>query len=261
MEGKHISLEKEGKIGIIRFNKPKANTYDLGMMEEFHRAIEEVRFDDKIQAAVLTSAVPNFFSAGADIEMLRTSEPDYKAMFCLFCQETLSSMESTPKVFVSAINGHCVGGGLEIALATDLRFMVDDPKLQIGLPEVTLGVLPGTGGTQRLPRLINKSLALDMMITGRRLSPQEALRAGLINYVFPAATFEQEWRKYVQALVDGPARAVGLIKRSVQEGIEMSLSQGLALERELQNRLFITKDAKEGLTAFSEKRKPVFAGH
>ncbi|EQD74814.1 enoyl-CoA hydratase/isomerase [mine drainage metagenome] len=261
MEGKHVTLVKEGKIGIIRFNKPKANTYNYEMMQEFNQAVEAVRFDEGIRVAVLTSSVQNFFSAGADIEMLRASDPDYKAMFCLFCQEALSRMESTPKVFISAINGHCVGGGLEIALATDVRFMIDDPKLQIGLPEVTLGVLPGTGGTQRLPRLINKSMALDMMITGRRLSPQEALRVGLVNYLAPAESFESEWRKYAEALANGPVRAIGLIKRSVQEGLEAPISQGLALERELQNRLFVTKDAKEGLSAFAEKRKPVFAGN
>jgi enoyl-CoA hydratase len=260
MQGHYISLRKDGKVGIIEINKPKANTYDHDMVLELGRAVDEVRFDDGIKVAVTTSKVPKFFSAGADIEMLRGSDPDFKAMFCLNCQETLSKLESTPKVFIAALNGHTVGGGLEIALAHDLRFMIDDPKLQIGLPEVNLGVLPGTGGTQRLPRLINKSIALDMMITGRTLSPQEALHVGLVNYLHPADKFESEWLAYAKRLAEGPARASGLIKRSVQEGTEMSLSQGLALERELQNRLFITKDAKEGLSAFIEKRKAIFAG-
>ncbi|MDE1820591.1 MAG: enoyl-CoA hydratase/isomerase family protein [Euryarchaeota archaeon] len=260
MQGHYISLRKEGKVGVIEINKPKANTYDHEMVLEFGRAIDEVRFDDSIKVAVTTSKVPKFFSAGADIEMLKGSEPDFKAMFCLNCQETLTKLESTPKVFIAALNGHTVGGGLEIALAHDLRFMIDDPKLQIGLPEVNLGVLPGTGGTQRLPRLINKSIALDMMITGRTLNPQEALHVGLVNYIYPADRFEPEWMAYAKRLAEGPARAVNLIKRSVQEGVEMTLTQGLALERELQNRLFVTKDAKEGLAAFIEKRKAVFAG-
>ena len=260
MQGHYVSLRKVGKVGIIEINKPKANTYDHKMVLELDNAIDEVRFDDEIKVAVTTSKVPKFFSAGADIEMLKAAEPDFKAMFCLNCQETLSKLESTPKLFIAALNGHTVGGGLEIALAHDIRFMVDDPKAQIGLPEVNLGVLPGTGGTQRLPRLINKSIALDMMITGRTMSPQEALRIGLVNYLHPADKFEAEWMAYAQRLAEGPARAVGLIKRSVQEGVEMSLTQGLALERELQNRLFVTKDAKEGLAAFIEKRKAVFAG-
>ncbi len=260
MHGQFISLRKEGKVGVIEINKPKANTYDHKMVLELGAAIDAVRFDDEIKVAVTTSKVPKFFSAGADIEMLKASEPDFKAMFCLNCQETLSKLESTPKVFIAALNGHTVGGGLEIALAHDVRFMIDDPKTQIGLPEVNLGVLPGTGGTQRLPRLINKSVALDMMITGRTLSPQEALHVGLVNYLYPAEKFEAEVMAYAKRLAEGPSRAVGLIKRSVQEGSEMSLVQGLALERELQNRLFVTKDAKEGLAAFIEKRKAIFAG-
>jgi enoyl-CoA hydratase len=259
-QGKFITVREEGKVGIVEIAKGKANTYDLPMMREFDEAIEEVRFNDSIAVAVLTSKLPGFFSAGADIEMLRASEPDYKAMFCLHCQETLLKMEATPKIFIAALSGHCVGGGLEIALATDLRMMADDPKLKIGLPEVTLGVLPGTGGTQRLPRLINKSLALEMMVTGRTLSPKEALQVGLVNYLYPPETFLKDVLAYAHKLSEGPVRAIGLIKRSVQEGLEAPLAVGLALERELQNRLFVTQDAKEGLSAFLEKRKPTFHG-
>lgn len=260
MQGKYVTVRTEGKVGVIEISKGKANTYDLEMMREFNSAIDFVRFDDKIKVAVVTSKLPGFFSAGADIEMLKASEPDFKAMFCLHCQETLCKIESTPKLFIAALNGHTVGGGLEIALAHDIRIMIDDPKLKIGLPEVTLGVLPGTGGTQRLPRLINKSLALDMMVTGRTLSPKEALAVGLVNYIYPAETFQKEVMAYASKLSEGPSKAVGLIKRSVQEGVEIPFASSLALERELQNRLFITSDAKEGLSAFVEKRKPTFQG-
>jgi enoyl-CoA hydratase len=259
MEGKFIQTKVDDHVGHIQINKPKANTYDLDMMKELHAAIEELRFDDDARVLVLGSAVPGFFSAGADIEMLKRSAPDYKAMFCLFCQETLDKFAKTPKVVIAAINGHCVGGGLEIALSTDLRMMAKDSG-KIGLPEVTLGVLPGTGGTQRLPRLIGMSRALDLMITGRLLSPDEALQVGLVNYVYPKESFEHDVQAYASALAHGPARAVSLIKRSVVEGIEEPLSSGLALERELQNRLFVTEDAKEGLAAFAEKRKPNFKG-
>jgi enoyl-CoA hydratase/carnithine racemase len=191
--------------------------------------------------------------------MLKGSQPDFKAMFCLHCQETLNKFASTPKVVIAAINGHCVGGGLEIALSTDLRMMASGSG-KVGLPEVTLGVLPGTGGTQRLPRVVGASRALDLMITGKLLTPEEALHIGLVNYVFPKETFETQVMDYAKALANGPARAVSLIKRSVVEGMEMPLTAGLALERELQNRLFVTDDAKEGLTAFVEKRKPNFKG-
>ncbi len=259
MKGKYIATRIQDGVGYIEISKPKANTYDLPMMRELDEAIEEMRFDDGAKVIVLTSAQPGFFSAGADIEMLKASQPDFKAMFCLHCQETLDKFASTPKVVIAAISGHCVGGGLEIALACDLRMMAKDSG-KIGLPEVTLGVLPGTGGTQRLPRLIGASRALDLMITGRLLTPEEAWAIGLVNYVYPKETFSEEVHRYAVALANGPSRAVSLIKRSVLEGIEMPLAAGLALERELQNRLFITEDAKEGLTAFVEKRKPNFKG-
>lgn len=257
--GKFIEYQVEEGIGVARLNKPPANTYDYELMQELDRVIEEVRFDDEVKVAILGSKLEKFFSAGADIRMLSESEPDYKAMFCLHCQETLVKMENTPKIWVAAINGHCVGGGLEIALATDIRIMGKDSG-QIGLPEVTLGVLPGTGGTQRLPRLVGKARALDMMVTGKLLSAEEALDIGLVNYVHDPKALWDETMAYARTLADGPSRAVGLIKRSVTEGLEVPLKQGLALERELQNRLFVTEDAKEGLTAFVEKRKPTFKG-
>ena len=257
MEGKYVRTRVQDHVGYIEVAKPKANTYDLDMMRDLDGAIEAMRFDDDARVVVLTSTVPNFFSAGADIEMLKASQPDFKAMFCLHCQETLDKFASTPKVVIAAINGHCVGGGLEIALSCDLRMMAKDSG-KIGLPEVTLGVLPGTGGTQRLPRLVGTSRALEMMITGRLLSPDEALAIGLVNYVYPRDSFVGDVHQYASALARGPSRAISLIKRSVMEGVEMPLTAGLALERELQNRLFITEDAKEGLTAFVEKRPPSF---
>jgi enoyl-CoA hydratase len=259
MQGKFIHTKVEDGVGWIEIAKPKANTYDRPMMLELEQAIEAMRFDEAARVLVLTSGVPGFFSAGADIEMLKASQPDFKAMFCLHCQETLNKFANTPKVVIAAINGHCVGGGLEIALSCDLRMMAKDSG-KIGLPEVTLGVLPGTGGTQRLPRLVGTARALDLMITGRLLTPEEALQIGLVNYVWPKENFLQEVTNYAKALAHGPSRAVSLIKRSVVEGIEMPLDAGLALERELQNRLFVTEDAKEGLAAFAEKRKPTFKG-
>ncbi len=259
MQGKFVRTRVDDDVGYVEIGKPKANTYDLAMMRELDEAFEEFRFDEHAGVIVLTSALPGFFSAGADIDMLRTSAPDFKAMFCLHCQETLNRFATTPKVVLAAINGHCVGGGLEIALACDLRLMAKDSG-KIGLPEVTLGVLPGTGGTQRLPRLVGASRALDMMITGKLLSPEEALAIGLVNYVYPKETFAQDVQAYASALAHGPIRAISLIKRSVVEGVEQPLTSGLALERELQNRLFITEDAKEGLAAFAEKRKPAFKG-
>lgn len=258
--GDTILYEKQGKVAVIQLNKPPVNSYDRELMKALDEAIDEVRFDDGVAVAILTSALDGMFSAGADIRMLKESTPDYKAMFCLGCQETLTKMESSPKIFIAALNGTCVGGGLEIALATDLRFAARGEKFKIGLPEVTLGVLPGTGGTQRLPRLIGKSKALDLMITGRLVSPDEALQLGIVDRVFDPAELMDRTMEYAQNLAQGPTKAIAFIKRSVQEGLEMSLAQGLALERELQNRLFVSRDAQEGLSAFLEKRKPQFTG-
>lgn len=261
MDLTYMSLEKKGRVAIAWLNKPKANTYDADLMRDLSAVVDDVRFDDDVDVCVLASKLDGMWSAGADINLLASSTPDYKAMFCLDCQETLNKLESTPKLFVAAIDGHCVGGGLEIALAADLRFASDGPW-KIGLPEVTLGVLPGTGGTQRLPRLIGKSRAIDLMTTGRTLGPKEALEWGIVNRVFPRDAFWKETLAFAQGLTYPvhAARAVGLIKRSVVEGIEIPLYQGLALERELQNRLFAMADAKEGFRAFLEKRKPVFQG-
>ena len=261
MDLTYMSLEKKGRVAIAWLNKPKANTYDADLMRDLSAVVDDVRFDDDVDVCVLASKLDGMWSAGADINLLASSTPDYKAMFCLDCQETLNKLESTPKLFVAAIDGHCVGGGLEIALAADLRFASDGPW-KIGLPEVTLGVLPGTGGTQRLPRLIGKSRAIDLMTTGRTLGPKEALEWGILNRIFPRDAFWKETLAFAQGLTYPvhAARAVGLIKRSVVEGIEMPLYQGLALERELQNRLFAMADAKEGFRAFLEKRKPTFHG-
>jgi len=255
----YMSLEKKDRIAIAWFNKPKANTYDDDLMRDLNSVVDDVRFDDSVDLCVLASKLDGIWSAGADINLLATSTPEYKAMFCLNCQEVLNKIESTPKLFLAAIDGHCVGGGLEIALSADLRFASDGPW-RIGLPEVTLGVLPGTGGTQRLPRLIGKSRAIDLMTTGRMLTPKEALDWGILNRVFPREKFWDETMNFASSLTypHHAARAVGLIKRSVVEGTEVPLYEGLALERELQNRLFAMADAKEGFRAFLEKRQPKF---
>ena len=251
-----FTVEKAHGTAVISINRPPANTYNFELMKEFDSIIEDVRLDTDVNVIILTGS-EKIFSAGADINMLKQSNPAFKATFCLHCQETLLELERTPKIVIAAINGHCVGGGLEIAMACDLRFMRTGGR--IGLPEVTLGVLPGTGGTQRLPRLVGKARALDLMITGRIISPEEAKNIGLVNDVSDGDAVEFA-KDYAAKLNAGATKAIGLIKVAVQEGTEMSLNNGLAIERELQNRLFVTEDAQEGLQAFIEKRTPEFKG-
>jgi enoyl-CoA hydratase/carnithine racemase len=254
-----VSLTREGHVGFIVFEKPPANTYDYAFNQELDACINEARMDDDLRVVVLRSAVPRFFSAGAEIPMLKSVTLKYKAMFCLHAQETLAKMERTPKIFIAAIEGHCVGGGLEIALACDLRF-AGDGDYKLGLPEVKLGVLPGTGGTQRLSRLIGKSRALDMMITGELIGPQRALEIGLVNRVFPQGEVIPKTLEYAQQIIAGPIQAIGYIKLAATLGTEMPLEAGLAFERECQNRLFATPDAAEGLAAYVEKRQPAWTG-
>lgn len=255
----YLSLDKQDGVGYLTFDKPKANTYDYDFIRQLNDAVNEIRLDTDIRAVVVKSDVPKFFSAGAEISMLKAATPEYKACFCLEAQETLRKIERTPKVFIAALTGHTVGGGLEIALAMDLRFAAEE-GIQIGLPEVNLGVLPGTGGTQRLSRLIGPARALDLMISGRLLTPREAYDYGIVEYLYPQDQVLDQAVEYATKLAHGPARASGLIKLSVKEGIEVGLESGLFMERELQNRLFRTEDAQEGLQAWLDKRPPQFRG-
>ena len=257
--GKLINYSAEGGIAWIEMNDPPANTYTYEMMQQLDAAILRARMDGDVHVVLLRGAADKFFSAGANIKMLASVTPEFKYYFCLHANETLNRLEHTPKLVIAALNGHTVGGGLEIALAADIRLARQDAG-KIGLPEVALGVLPGTGGTQRLSRLVGKSRAIELMATGRTFSFEEAEEIGLVNQVLARDTFFDEATEYAKQFVPPrkAAGAVGRIKRSVQSGLEMSFADGLALERELQQHLFQSEDAHEGLAAYVEKRTPNF---
>jgi enoyl-CoA hydratase/carnithine racemase len=254
-----INYHVEGGIGWIEMNDPPANTYTYEMMQQLDDIILRARMDEAVQVIILRGAGDKFFSAGANIKMLASVTPRFKYYFCLHANETLNRLEQTPKLVIAALNGHTVGGGLEIALAADIRLARRDAG-KIGLPEVALGVLPGTGGTQRLSRLIGKSRAIELMATGRTFSFEEAEEIGLVNRVLDRDDFFQEVTEYAKQFLtpSKAALAVGRIKRAVCSGLEMSFSEGLALERELQQHLFQSDDAHEGLSAYVEKRTPNF---
>lgn len=257
--GDMISLERQGAVGQISLHRAPANAYNRQFADELDDAIEAARADDGIQAVVVTSTVPRFFSAGADIKFFQSSTLPEKEQFIRHMHEVLRKVELTPKVFIAAINGHCLGGGMEIALACDLRFAAAG-KHGLGQPEITLGILPGNGGTQRLPRLIGKSRALDLMVTGRTVSPEEALAIGLVDRVFPAEELPAKTREYAEGLAKSATLAIGLIKLTVTRGLELPLDGGLAYEREALFRTFASEDAAEGVNAFLEKRAPAFKG-
>jgi enoyl-CoA hydratase len=251
-------------IALLTLDAPPANTYSYEMMRQLDAAILEARMDDGVHVIVLRGAGEKFFCAGSDIRLLASATPRYKYYFCLHANETVNRLEQTPKLVIAALNGHCVGGGLEVAMGADLRIARKGAG-RIGLPEVGLGVLPGTGGTQRLVRLLGKARALELMATGRLFEFEEARDMGLVSEVVEAADAEaflekvrQKAREFVPPA--RASRAVGLIKRAVQTGAEVSFLDALALERELQQQLFESEDAREGLAAHLEKRKPSFKG-
>ena len=256
-----VSYRTEGNIAVIELNDPPANTYTHEMMRQLDDCILRARFDTSVQVIILRGAGNKFFSAGANIKMLNEVDPTFKYYFCIHANETLSRLEQTPKLVIAALNGHCVGGGLEIAMAADLRIAKQDAG-KIGLPEVNLGVLPGTGGTQRLARLVGKSRAIELMVTGRTFSFEEALELGIVNQVLPKDEWWENVLLYARqfCLPNKAGMAVGHIKRAVQSGAEIPLEYGLALERELQNLLFKSSDAKEGMASYVEKRQPDFKG-
>ncbi|HSM09282.1 MAG TPA: enoyl-CoA hydratase/isomerase family protein [Gemmatimonadota bacterium] len=261
MADKLIEYEVKDGVAIITMVDPPANTYTHEMMVEMDEAVVRARFDEKVHVIVLTGAGEKFFSAGANINMLKQSDPYFKYYFCLHANETLNRLEQTPKLVIGALNGHTVGGGLEIAMACDLR-IAKLGNSKIGLPEVSLGVLPGTGGTQRLGRMLGKSKAIELMAEGRTFGFDEALEMGLINKIFEADGFLDAVLEYAANFVPPKAasRAVGRIKRAVCSGVEVPFSEGLAIERELQQLLFQGDDAREGLAAYIEKRSPEFTG-
>jgi len=259
-----VSYETTNGVAIFTLDDPPANTYTYEMMQALDSAILRARMDDDVHVMVLVGAGEKFFCAGANIQMLNTVTPQFKYYFCLHANETLNRLEQTPKLVIAALAGHTVGGGLEIAMAADLRIARSGAG-KIGLPEVTLGVLPGTGGTQRLARLVGKTRAIELMITGRTFDFEEAKALGIVNDVWEAESRDAFLEKVLAyaARFTPPnmaSKAIGNIKRAVQTGAELPFQDALAVERELQQLLFQSGDAKEGLAAYVEKRKAAFRG-
>jgi len=255
-----VRLEKEGRVGVIVLDRPPANGYDHAFLREFASAIDDARLDGDVRNVVVTSASEKFFSAGADVSVFAAGTPRSRFMLALLAHEAFRKMESSPLVFIAAISGHCLGGGFELALACDLRFAAEG-SYQVGLPEVNLGLFPGSGGTQRLPRLVGLSKGMDLIINATTMKPAEAKELGLIDRLFPdAAACRQGAIDYASKLAAGPSVAIGHAKLSVTQGFGAPLDLGLAIEREAIARIFVSDDAEEGIKAFGEKRKANFTG-
>lgn len=256
-----VKYRVEEGVAIFELDDPPANTYTYEMMQQLDAAILNARMDDGVHVLLIRGAGEKFFSAGASIPMLTKVDPQFKYYFCLHANETLCRLEQTPKLVIAALNGHTVGGGLEIAMACDIRIAKKEGG-KIGLPEVNLGVLPGTGGTQRFARAVGGARAIELMATGRTFSFEEALEMGLIQYIYERESYWEDVMAYAKQFCppNKASRAVGRIKRSVVTGSEIPFAEALGLERELQQLLFTSEDAKEGLAAYVEKRAANFKG-
>jgi len=256
-----VRYRVEDGVAVFELDDPPANTYTYEMMQQLDAAILKARMDETVHVIVIRGAGEKFFSAGASIQMLAKVDPQFKYYFCLHANETLCRLEQTPKLVIAALNGHTVGGGLEIALACDIRIAKKEGG-KIGLPEVNLGVLPGTGGTQRFARAVGRARAIELMATGRTFSFEEAEEIGLVHYVYEKESYWEDVLAYAKQFCppNKASRAVGRIKRSVVTGSEIPFGEALGLERELQQLLFTSEDAKEGLSAYVEKRTANFKG-
>ncbi|MGH7437999.1 MAG: enoyl-CoA hydratase/isomerase family protein [Polyangiaceae bacterium] len=262
--GTLVDYATDKGVAVLTLTDPPGNAFTHEMFKEVDACILEARFDDDVHVLVVTGHGDKYFSAGANANMLKEADETFKYYFGLHANETLLRLESTPKLVVAAVNGHCLGAGLELALACDLR-IARAGGYQLGLPEVAMGTLPATGGTQRLVRVVGKARAIEMMVEGQMASTGDALALGLVNKVWETDSHDAFVRRvldYSHELCPpvSAGMAVGLAKRAAQAADELSIEHGIALERELQQRLASSADAKEGLAAYFQKRKAVFRG-
>lgn len=262
MNYKLLDLEVTDGVGIIRINRPPANALNVELVKELHLVIDEVAEVEKIRSVIFT-AQGSFFVGGADIKMMQEHMgedfPAFMEGYTVHLQRAYNKIEAMPKPVIAAINGYAAGGGCELALSCDFRFMAKE-KARIGLPEVKLGILPGGGGLQRMPRLIGKAKALELIIQGNLLTAEEALEAGLVNKIFSQEDLMGESIEYAKKLATQATRSIGIMKQCIHEGMDTNTRAGLAFDIDSQDTLFTTQDGIEGITAFIEKRSPVFTG-
>lgn len=255
MAYENILVETRGRVGLVTLNRPKAlNALNDALMDELGTALREFDADDAIGAIVVTGS-EKAFAAGADIGMMATYTymDVYKGDYIIRNWETVRSIR---KPIIAAVAGFALGGGCELAMMCDIIFAADTAKF--GQPEIKLGIMPGAGGTQRLPRAVSKAKAMDLCLTARFMDAAEAERAGLVSRVIPAASLLDEAVAAAATIAEFPLPAVMMVKESVNRAYETTLAEGVHFERRLFHSLFATEDQKEGMAAFVEKRKPVF---
>jgi enoyl-CoA hydratase len=259
MAFENLTLERDAAVAVLTINRPKVlNALNSPTMDELRRAILEVKHDDGLRVLIVTGAGDKSFVAGADINELAVQTPTQGKEHALRGQHVFDLVENMGKPVIAAINGFALGGGCELALACTLRLAADTARL--GQPEINLGIMPGYAGSQRLPRLVGKGVALDLLLTGRQVGAEEALRIGLVNRVVPAAELMAEARKLAAELAGKAPIALRYIIEAVNRGLEVSLDKGQFLEASLFGLVASTEDMREGTRAFLEKRRAEFKG-
>lgn len=253
-----FQTDLENHVATIRIDRPPANAHNAEVLLELQRAVETVRFDDEVRVVLFGSANEKFFSTGFDINELSEKSGEQVGYASQLSKEIIMKMRTTDTLFIAMINGHCMGGGLELALACDFRYVGDDDNYNVGMPEIHLGLIAGEAGTQLLPRYIDRSTALKMMITGETITPEEATDRGIFDELHPPDEVEDAAREFAELVVEKPNPAVGHNKLAVNEGLELPLWDALAHERELQNSLLGSDVAEEGVEAYLGDREPNF---
>jgi len=257
MNGYHLLLEISEGIAAITINRPSAmNAMTPATLDELAEAVRRVNGAPEVRAAILTGAGTKAFMAGADIAAMRDMTPAQARDLARQAHQIYADIERSPKTFIAAVNGYALGGGCELAMACDIRLASENAKF--GQPEINIGIIPGFGGTQRLPRLVGKGRALEMILTGEMIDAREAHRIGLVNRVVTQEELPEEARRLARAIAAKGMVAVGLCKEAVNNGLNMELAKACAYEAELFAHSFSTADQKEGMSAFLEKRPAVF---
>src|ERR1700694_2537989 len=262
------TASKAGRIGSITLARKGNNSIADALGRDLVKALEELEADPEVRVVVIRSAYEKYFSVGADLTALGAADrSDKEAMKKAlrdtvgYIQKCFTRLEKSPKIIIAAINGHALGGGCELALACDYRIMVDDDRATIGQTEVNLGIIPGAGGSQRLPRLIGKGLALEMILEGTRLKAKEALRTGLVSQAVPPEEFESAVREKAERIAAGAPIAQKLIKKAVNEGLGMDkIEDALEVEMKAFVESALTEDAAIGIMSFLSKQQPEFTG-
>ncbi len=252
-----LLVSKSNGVATISLNRPPANSYYYDYLKLISTSVKEASNDNQVKVLLLNSTSDKFFCAGADIKVFSNNTTKQNAEMVKAAREVCEALVQSSKIVIAAINGHVLGGGLEIVMACDIRLAAKGNYL-VGLPEVKLGLMPGNGGTPRLIDLIGASRAMELLVTGDAISSQKAYDFGLFNQLYTADVFENEVNNYVVNLAQGAGKAMASIKKYVQLHKGRNLEESLNLETELVNPLYNTNDAKEGFLAFVEKRKPKF---